>query len=157
MIKSSKSNLEGESDKIPNTECKITHRTNSNTSITSSSSSSPETQARSSSSELYPQPRSLLTNDGIGVTKQKQDVGDSRKGYYGSNMVVCLPLITSLVVLILWGKFCAILCTSIGFFVVPPRRGKPCHEGTHFGENEFDSVQYKKKIIMEGLLERRRT
>ncbi|XP_057450478.1 uncharacterized protein LOC130742393 [Lotus japonicus] len=58
--------------------------------------------------------------NGFGVKKQKQlDVRDSRKGYFGSTTAMCLLLLTSLLVLILWGKFCAILCTSIGFFVVP--------------------------------------
>ena len=91
------------------------------------------------------------------MTKLKEEVGDTRKGCYtygSNNMIVCLFL-TSLLVLVLYGKFCAILCTSIGFFVVSPRRRWARNEGCVCEETEFDSVQYKKKIIMEGMLDRR--
>ncbi|CAL0328902.1 unnamed protein product [Lupinus luteus] len=163
LFRSNTSNLEGEkSDKIPNTDHKTTHQTNSNTSssqcslaftptsLTSSTTtitSSPGTQACSSSSELY-QPRQVLIN-GTELKKQKQKQDE---GCYSSKMVVCLPLI-SLVALILWGKFCAIICTLIGFFLVPPHRRR---NGALCGYTEFDSVQYKKKIIMEGLHQRKR-
>ncbi|XP_019412734.1 PREDICTED: uncharacterized protein LOC109325046 [Lupinus angustifolius] len=143
MFRLSTSNLEGEeeSDKISNKDHKTTHQTNSNTSSSQCSfalssattvSSSPGTLACSSSSEL----------------KQKQD-----GGCYSSKMVVYLPLI-SLVALILSGKFCAILlCTLIGFFLVPPHRTR---NRALYGDTKFDSVQYKKKIIMEGLHQRKR-
>lgn len=94
--------------------------------------------------------------------KQKQcDFEDKRKGHCCvSNMVLCMFLV-SLLVLILWGKFVAILCTSILFYLVRPSRRWPSscnNEGVLCGEsnnnNEFDSVQYKKKVIMEGLLDR---
>ncbi|KAF1899768.1 hypothetical protein Lal_00019899 [Lupinus albus] len=156
MLRSSRSNLEGEEcDKISNTTHKTTHQTNSNTSSshcslaftpssTTTVSSSQGTQACTSSSELY-QPRPVLINKQ--KHKEKQD-----EGCYSSKMVVCLPLI-SLVALILWGKFCAILCTLIGFFLVHPQRKRNRALSV---DTKFDSVQYKKKIIMEGLHQRRR-
>ncbi|OIV99146.1 hypothetical protein TanjilG_01121 [Lupinus angustifolius] len=159
MFRLSTSNLEGEeeSDKISNKDHKTTHQTNSNTSSSQCSfalssattvSSSPGTLACSSSSELY-QPRQVLIN-GTELKKQKQKQDG---GCYSSKMVVYLPLI-SLVALILSGKFCAILlCTLIGFFLVPPHRTR---NRALYGDTKFDSVQYKKKIIMEGLHQRKR-
>ena len=98
-----------------------------------------------SSSDLYRNP----PMNGIGV---KQEVGESRKKHVGPNMSVCLIFLISLSGLVLLGKFCAILCTSVGFFVVPCCRRKWCNEGYICEEsNEFDSAQYKKKLIMEGL------
>ncbi|KAE9592943.1 hypothetical protein Lal_00029234 [Lupinus albus] len=132
-FKSVINNLEGEGHKISNTENKTTHQTNLNTSsssmcsspvftqssLTSSTttSTSPGTMAWKSSSELY-QPKPVLVK-GIVVKKQKQD-----EGYYSCNMSMFLVLI-SLVTLILWGRICATVCTSIGFFLVTPRRRKP--------------------------------
>ncbi|OIW06130.1 hypothetical protein TanjilG_29886 [Lupinus angustifolius] len=156
-FKSVTNNLEGEVDKISNTENKTTHQTNLNTSTSSmcsspvfiqsstTTSTSPGTRAWKSSSELY-QPRPVLVN-GIVVKKHKQD-----EGYYSCNMSMFLPLII-LVTLILWGRICAIVCTSIGFFLVSPRGRKV---EALCGDTEFDSVHHKKKIIMEGLLQRKR-
>lgn len=136
--------LEGEGDNTSNTEHKIAHETNSYTSsfshcspaftpssLSSStcSSSSRGTQTSGSSYELYLYQSRSLPMNGVGVTKQKQDVGNDRKGCFVSNRVVCLLFLTSLLVLILWGKFYAILYTSIGFFMVPPCRGRHCNEG----------------------------
>lgn len=63
-------------------------------------------------------------------------------------------LVISLVVTILWGKLCAIVFTSVFLFFVPRR-----HVG--YGRQEsvtklakIQSREYKKKIIMEGILER---
>ncbi|KAJ1383780.1 putative transmembrane protein [Sesbania bispinosa] len=167
---SNSSNLEGEVGKISNPQCKTTRRTNSNVSstfgsssgiFTSSSSLSSTSSSRttdlasgSSSHEIYSPKPSIPLNG----TKQKQCGGVEdylkRKGNYGSNTALFMLLI-SLLILIMWGKFSAILFTSIWFYLVPPSRRRPCNEGVSCGgESECDSVQYKKKIIMEGLLER---
>ncbi|RDX79894.1 hypothetical protein CR513_39627, partial [Mucuna pruriens] len=89
---------------------------------TNSSTTSTVTQASASSIEPYPL-RSIR------VAKQKQNIGDSRKGHFVSrNIAVSLLLITSLLVLIMCGKCCAIAFTTIGFFVVPNRGRRPCNE-----------------------------
>ncbi|XP_029131008.1 uncharacterized protein LOC114917112 [Cajanus cajan] len=105
---------------------------------TKSSTTSTSTQASGSSSESYLS-RSL---NGSGLGKQKLNIGDSRKGYLGSNMPETLLFITSLMVLILLGKCCAIAYTTIGFFVISNRTKRPCNEGNS-GE-ELSSVRYKK-------------
>jgi len=108
------------------------------------SSISQGTHVWGSSSDLYPNP----PMNGIGV---KQEVGENRKKYFGSNMSAWLIFMISLLGLVLLGKFCAIVFTSVGFFVVPYCQRKWCNEGYTYEEsNEFDSVQYK-KMIMKGL------
>ncbi|KAF5728004.1 hypothetical protein HS088_TW21G00146 [Tripterygium wilfordii] len=75
------------------------------------------------------------------------------KGYYGVNFGLCF-VVFSLVVLVFWGKVCAIFCTSTWLFFVPCRS---IRSDSRNGDSlEFDSEQYKKKIIMEGLLDRNR-
>ncbi|KAF5730611.1 hypothetical protein HS088_TW19G00203 [Tripterygium wilfordii] len=81
------------------------------------------------------------------------NVQEQGKGYYGVNFGLCL-VVLSLVVLVFWGKVCAIFCTSTWLFFVPRRSIRS--EWRNEGASEFDSEQYKKKIIMQGLLERNR-
>lgn len=144
------------------------HRTDSNTSsasfgcssaiftsssLTSSSSSRTDQTSGSSSHE-----RGIVE-----VTNQKQLCGVEERGieeycgveerrreeeYYSSNTSMCMFLI-SLLVLIMWGKFFATLYTSIWLYLMPPRRIRPCNEGDLSAENEFGSVQYKERDIME--------
>ncbi|CAJ2645375.1 uncharacterized protein LOC123899096 [Trifolium pratense] len=157
--KSSRFNkLEGEGDKISNTNHKEEpQRINSfndssshhSPTFTPSTLSSSTCSSRSQgshiwgfSSELYP-----TTMNGIEV---KQEVVECRK-YFGLNMGLCLLFLTSLLVLTLLGKFCAILCTSIGFFVVHYWQKKWCNEEDMCEESiEFDSARCK-RLIMEDL------
>ncbi|KAF8414014.1 hypothetical protein HHK36_002012 [Tetracentron sinense] len=65
-------------------------------------------------------------------------------------------LLISLSIMIFWGRICAIFCTSAWLYFVyrwnsgdgPPENGNK--------SPEMDSREYKKKVIMEGLLERNR-
>ncbi|KAL5736170.1 hypothetical protein ACOSP7_030646 [Xanthoceras sorbifolium] len=85
--------------------------------------------------------------------KQNQDRG---RGYYRSNICLCFLLI-SLFVLVFWGRVCAIVCTSTWLFFVPRRlstSGNVLSSKNVVDYAKFDSEKYKKKIIIEGLLER---
>ncbi|KAL2327781.1 hypothetical protein Fmac_021208 [Flemingia macrophylla] len=90
---------------------------------TNSSTTSTSTQASGSSSESYLSRSITQVNVSTGVAK------DGRKGYLGSNMPLSLLFITSLLVLIFWGKCCAIAYTTIGFYVVSNRRKRRCNSG----------------------------
>ncbi|KAK9269137.1 hypothetical protein L1049_000906 [Liquidambar formosana] len=73
------------------------------------------------------------------------------------NYGLCLLLI-SLLVLIFWGRICAIFCTSTWLFFVPRRRiRQESPENVVESPPLFDSVEHKKRVIMEGLLGRSRT
>lgn len=90
-------------------------------------------------------------------SKQRQDKNNNVKKHEkrsrGFYIGFCLPLIC-LLVLIFWGKIFAILCTSMGFFMVrwSSRSALP-EDGIK--SSEIDSDEHK-KVIMEGLLKRDR-
>lgn len=65
-----------------------------------------------------------------------------------------LAIFTSLLVLTFWGKLFAVICTSLWFYLVPSRSGKWSRPAGRV--KKFDSVEHKKKIVMEGLLKRNR-
>ncbi|XP_052208319.1 uncharacterized protein LOC127812060 [Diospyros lotus] len=71
-----------------------------------------------------------------------------------SNVGLCFLLVL-LLVLIVWGKACSIVCTSSMLFLVPSRRGIHSPEAVVYPA-EMDSAEYKKRVIMDGLLERSR-
>ncbi|GMJ05190.1 hypothetical protein HRI_004188200 [Hibiscus trionum] len=84
----------------------------------------------------------------------------SGKSGHGSNIAFCCLLLTSLLVLVIWGKVCAIFCTST-VLVFANRWIKLVKQGPSDDVAadvrrlpEIDSRLYRKKIIMEGLLER---
>lgn len=67
----------------------------------------------------------------------------------------------TLVIMIFWGRFCAILCTSAWLYFIPRFRnsgvGNYEEDGAKImskNDVDFDSEEYKKKVIMEGLLGR---
>lgn len=72
----------------------------------------------------------------------------NERDYYESNCGLFLMLI-SLLVLIFWGRVCAIFCTSTWLFLMPRWTIK---------NNRIDelSPERKRKIVMEGLLSRQR-
>lgn len=76
-------------------------------------------------------------------------------GILGMSVVV-----VTLVIMIFWGRLCAILCTSVWLYCAP-RLGKigglnddGNPKTTSSNEVDLDSEEYKKKVIMEGLLGR---
>lgn len=75
------------------------------------------------------------------------------------NSAICLLLLT-LLVLVLWGKVCAIVCTSTWLFLVPRWSIINCTKSPleNCEDSSYvDSAEYKKKIILEGLLQRKRS
>ncbi|KAK7272489.1 hypothetical protein RJT34_29109 [Clitoria ternatea] len=73
---------------------------------------------------------------GTGVTNEKQSGGVERKRCFGSTTTFCMFSI-SLLILVVWGKFPAILWTSIWFYLVPPSRGTHCNAGSFSEESEL--------------------
>ena len=67
-------------------------------------------------------------------------------------------IIMTLVLLLVWGKLCAILCTSAWFYFVPRLRisEDSVSNGLISAESFYDSEEYKKKVVMDGFLERSR-
>ncbi|XP_010250117.1 PREDICTED: uncharacterized protein At5g23160 isoform X2 [Nelumbo nucifera] len=68
-------------------------------------------------------------------------------------------LMVTLAIMLFWGKLCAILVTSAWLYSIPRLRTavKPdmvAGEGDNSNSIDFNSEEYKKKVILEGLLER---
>ncbi|RHN75210.1 hypothetical protein MtrunA17_Chr2g0318691 [Medicago truncatula] len=93
----------------------------SSSSLNSSTSSHSDRMSNSSTFEINntPKPPSLTGTNGISK-KINSVVDDKRK----RNIILCILWIINLLVLILWGKFFAILCTSIWFYLLPFRHRK---------------------------------
>ncbi|WOH09962.1 hypothetical protein DCAR_0729423 [Daucus carota subsp. sativus] len=76
------------------------------------------------------------------------------------NTNIGLSLIAlSLLVLVVWGKICAILCTSTWLLLLSAsfkKRGAVKKSSDQLGREDVDSEEYKKRVIMEGLLDRNR-
>ncbi|CAJ1957058.1 unnamed protein product [Sphenostylis stenocarpa] len=136
-LSGSSKDMEETSPKFSNPKTKITYRICPNVSPTSCSPSS----SRASTSSL-PSPghvSSFSTHQALpspkGVTKEKQcAVEDRKKTLYDSNIALCCLLALSLLVLVVWGKFLAILFTTIWLYTVPLGGRKICNEGGLCGE-----------------------
>ncbi|XP_045788348.1 uncharacterized protein At5g23160 [Trifolium pratense] len=74
-------------------------------------------------------------------------------------------LVVTLVIMIFWGRFCAILCTSAWLYFIPRFRNSVVVVDVDDHDDidakmksknvvDLDSEEYKKKVIMEGLLGR---
>lgn len=70
-------------------------------------------------------------------------------------------LLVTMVIMILWGRLCAILCTSAWFYfsskfkstAYPAGDPKPSPDPLRL---DLESEEHKKKVVLEGFLERRR-
>lgn len=67
-------------------------------------------------------------------------------------------VILTLMILLIWGKLCAILCAAAWFYFVPLSRSEEddVKNGLIPGEFSYDSEEYKKKVVLEGFLQRKR-
>lgn len=64
-------------------------------------------------------------------------------------------MLGTLAIMLIWGKLCAIICTCAWLYMVPRLRIK---ESIRLSSSslDFESVEYKKKVVLEGLLQRDR-
>lgn len=62
----------------------------------------------------------------------------------------------TLAIMLIWGKTCAILCTCAWLYMVPRLRIKERIRSNSDGNLDFESEEYKKKVVLEGLLQRDR-
>ncbi|KAI3419965.1 uncharacterized protein J3R85_012900 [Psidium guajava] len=69
-------------------------------------------------------------------------------------------IMVTLVIMILWGRLCAILCTAVWFYFIPRLRSATERPVSSDGPNpnrpDLNSEEYKKRVVLEGLLERNR-
>ncbi|CAN4090295.1 unnamed protein product [Withania somnifera] len=68
-------------------------------------------------------------------------------------------LMVTLLIMLFWGKACAIVCTCVWFYFIPRLRPKnkaivARKNGMVAGDVNVESEEYKKKVVLEGLLKR---
>ncbi|KAK4263077.1 hypothetical protein QN277_028551 [Acacia crassicarpa] len=86
--------------------------------------------------------------------------GNARKYESNDSAFGWSAVLVTLVILIVWGRLCAIPCTSAWLYWFPRIRKATKNDTTKNSNNvvskdlDLDSEAYKKKVILEGLLER---
>ncbi|XP_022764002.1 uncharacterized protein LOC111309255 [Durio zibethinus] len=130
---------------------KTISESNSVSSMSSCSSSSPNSTPKPQRQQMQNNNNTYINHDER-ETKPKQDRIDNGSS---SNSAIFLPLI-SLAVTIFWGKFCAILFTSISLYIIPHQQPEGVIESLENIKRspEKNSRDYKKVVIMEWLLGR---
>ncbi|XP_041009887.1 uncharacterized protein LOC121254001 [Juglans microcarpa x Juglans regia] len=75
--------------------------------------------------------------------------------------VVGLSIIMiTLMIMLVWGRLCAVICTSAWFYFVPrlsnasKSRETVGKDPNNSHDQDYDSEEHKKKVVMEGFLER---
>ncbi|KAK6253071.1 hypothetical protein QUC31_014791 [Theobroma cacao] len=69
-------------------------------------------------------------------------------------------IMVTLIIMLLWGRLCAILCTSAWFYFCPRFRSTINNNDTavrgtaNSSDLDLDSEEYKKKVVLEGFLQR---
>ncbi|MED6220807.1 hypothetical protein PIB30_048399 [Stylosanthes scabra] len=124
--------------------------------------SSPTIAAATATSHWDPVPASKRHVHRTGPqTTPKQHGKHQNANRYYSPVVGTSVVMVTLVIMLLWGRLCAIVCTSTWLYFV--HRFRLVHEnGVVMVENTIDSSKeldldsnlYKKKVVLEGLLER---
>ncbi|KAL2476157.1 Uncharacterized protein Adt_36893 [Abeliophyllum distichum] len=120
----------------------------SSSTVTSSSSSCASITCNSRlASEIKPSSSLDLKQSNTNKKSKKRDVNNC---WNSSPTIGMCTIVACLVALIFWGKVVAILiCTTTWLFFVP---GRIPHLDSPV--NDVDSDEYKKRVIMEGLLKR---
>ncbi|XP_061337804.1 uncharacterized protein At5g23160 [Gastrolobium bilobum] len=112
-------------------------------------------QGRASPAQPKRQVRAVSSSMQKNQTTSKRTRGRSNDTLVGMSVVV-----VTLVIMIFWGRFCAILCTSAWLYFIPRfRKSATVNDDDDpntksINDVDLDSKLHKKKVIMEGLLER---
>ncbi|KAI4384173.1 hypothetical protein MLD38_002361 [Melastoma candidum] len=89
----------------------------------------------------------------LAIVRPKPDSGNQLGPIVGMSIVL-----VTLIVLVSWGQLCAILCTAAWLYVVPRLRtqsdGGMGNKGVVESLDYMSSDEYKKKVVLEGLLQR---
>jgi len=99
-------------------------------------------------------PQALPSPNVVAKPKQR-GIDQDKKVVYDSNMALCFVLSFILLILMVWGKFIAILFTSLWLYLVPRcgRRAR-CNQGDLCEGSELEmakSNSTKKKVVIYGI------
>ncbi|OIT29032.1 PREDICTED: uncharacterized protein LOC109211903 [Nicotiana attenuata] len=104
-------------------------------------------------------PPAATTNGEVNDEKSSQRHDQEINNSYFDSIIGMSILMVTLLIMLFWGKLCAIICTSAWFYFLP--RFRPKNEAIVAGRNggvagdvDVNSDEYKKKVVLEGFLER---
>ncbi|XP_030960162.1 uncharacterized protein LOC115981882 [Quercus lobata] len=89
-------------------------------------------------------------NDALLIIAQKKK--KKKKQQFDPVLVGLSIIMVTLLIMLLWGRFCAILCTSAWCYFVPCFKKRNLN--SQYQYYRYDSEEYKKKVILGGFLER---
>lgn len=119
-----------------------------------------KTRTGSSNPGLPPVKKYVQSNPTTTLPPHSADPPKKQKAINGGDPVIGMSIImVSLVIMLVWGKICAILCTSAWFYMVPRLRKVVDSNdmekmGSDSGGPDLNSEEHKKKVVLEGLLQR---
>ncbi|KAL0287382.1 UNVERIFIED_CONTAM: hypothetical protein Sangu_2695700 [Sesamum angustifolium] len=84
---------------------------------------------------------------------------NNRKGKtakFDSKIGAVITTVT-LIVMLIWGKACAVVCMAAWFYLIPRYYNEELMKLTNSAnDGDFDSCDYKKRVVLQGLLDRNR-
>lgn len=96
--------------------------------------------------------------------KEKPQEGENKHAKNSESIYGLSILIVTLVIMLFWGKLCAILCASTLLYLIPRLKSEKDRVGVSINSSESELKQIKfnmnidearkKKVVMEGFLER---
>lgn len=133
--------------------------------------------------EKKPRPRSGTTGTSAAISpsaspkrqRRAATPSSARKTWFMSNewtmtsankldpLVGMTVIMVTLIIMLLWGRLCAILCTAAWFYLIPRLTNTNSsstagntfpHPHPRVDDFDFNSDEYKKKVVLEGFLER---
>ncbi|KAK4752470.1 hypothetical protein SAY87_021268 [Trapa incisa] len=112
----------------------------------------------SSSSRSYDSSQKLSRTSSF--ASGKRPCGDAKEqGLQQAHDGLCL-LFAALLVVVMWGKACAIICASTLLYVMSYRKITAAHPRVSGGVcdlDQMDTAEYKKRVILGGFLDRKRS
>ncbi|KAI3467888.1 hypothetical protein Pfo_024551 [Paulownia fortunei] len=125
----------------------------------------------STAQETWSNPTKLSHSVSLPLPRQKKEkpsAGGGKKSEKGKKLIIAgefdsmvgaLIILVTLIVMLIWGKVCAILCTAAWFYFIPRFRANIDESYAMKLKNgtdhiDLDSWEYKKKVVLQGLLDR---
>ncbi|KAL0446599.1 UNVERIFIED_CONTAM: hypothetical protein Slati_1787800 [Sesamum latifolium] len=106
------------------------------------------------SSDSVPPPQPQRTRERPTAVADNGRKGKTAK--FDSKIGAVITTVT-LIVMLIWGKACAVVCMAAWFYLIPRYYNEELMKLTNSSnDGDFDSWDYKKRVVLQGLLDRNR-
>ncbi|KAL0409152.1 UNVERIFIED_CONTAM: hypothetical protein Sradi_1849600 [Sesamum radiatum] len=105
-------------------------------------------------SDSVPPPQPRRTREKLTAVVDNGRKGKTAK--FDSKIGAVITTVT-LIVMLIWGKACAVVCMAAWFYLIPRYYNEELMKLTNSSnDGDFDSWDYKKRVVLQGLLDRNR-